>query len=165
MNTIINQCCLVLLATIIGTVALQAQNNATTFEQAIIIGASEEDSPVLNTVNGDSYMLFVNGGALVKEITVDTTWADFVFNANYKLPTLAQEETFIMENGHLTGFPSEKSLLDKGGVPLGAMTVAQQAKIEELMLHVIDLNKQLQQVQQYNQQLMQRIEALENDNK
>ncbi len=108
---------------------------------------------ISSTAEGDPYRLFVNGGGLFKEVKVETGWADYVFEEDYQLTSLEEVETIIEEEGHLHNTPSAEELEATGGVELGAMTVNQQEKIEELFLHLIELNKQVKELQVENAQL------------
>jgi len=91
--------------------------------------------------------LFVKGGGIFDEVKVDVNWADYVFEEDYELTPLAVVENHIEENGHLHNTPSATELEQNGGVELGAITVNQQEKIEELFLHLIELNKKYEQLQ------------------
>lgn len=114
-----------------------------------------------NDINedNDEYLLFVKGGTLSEEVTVRAGWADYVFNENYTLLPLEQVETFINTNGHLPNTPSAADL--NGTVKLGEATVKQQEKIEEIYLHLIELNKALKAE---NIELSAQVEALKTAN-
>lgn len=88
------------------------------------------------------YGLFVKGGILAEEVRVSlkSTWADYVFSKDYKLPTLEEVETQIKEKGHLCNVPSAKEIKENG-IELGEMSKIQQEKIEELTLYLIEQNK------------------------
>ncbi len=94
-----------------------------------------------------NYNLFVKGGILTEEIRVSlaTTWADYVFSKDYKMPTLPELEKQIKEKGHLPNMPSAKEVKDNG-IELGEMAKMQQEKIEELTLYIIAMNKELQEL-------------------
>ncbi|WP_308131051.1 hypothetical protein [uncultured Flavobacterium sp.] len=94
------------------------------------------------SVNVSNYNLFVKGGILTEEVRVNlqSAWADYVFDENYKLKSLKEVETFIKENGHLENVPSAKQVKDEG-LELGEMVKIQQEKIEELTLYIIEQNK------------------------
>ena len=100
-----------------------------------------------------SEKLHVNG----KIRTAQNTWPDFVFNKNYKLPTLMEVEEQIKRVGHLSGIPSEEEVV-KDGYVLGDMDARLLQKIEELTLYMIDLNKQVQQLKVENELLKSKIE-------
>jgi len=98
----------------------------------------------IGTVN-PTHKLSVNGNIHTKEVRVQTGWSDYVFYDDYQLPTLEEEEQHIEQKGHLLGFESEEDM--QGEVLLGDVSKRQQAKIEEMMLHLIQINKQLQTVE------------------
>jgi hypothetical protein len=88
--------------------------------------------------------LSVNGKIRAHEIRVETaSWPDYVFAKDYKLPSLQETEKHINENGHLPGIPSAQDV-KTNGIDLGEMHAKLLQKIEELTLHVIEQNKQLQ---------------------
>jgi len=96
-------------------------------------------------ITNPTHKLSVNGNIRAKEVRVETGWSDYVFYDDYQLPTLEEEEQYIEEKGHLLGFESEKDM--QGEVLLGDVSKRQQAKIEEMMLHLIQINKQLKTVE------------------
>lgn len=108
------------------------------------LGVNTKNLP--NTLNGESlsnYSLYVEGGLLTEEFRVQPSWADYVFEDDYKLMSLEDVENFIEENGHLPNVPSAKAV-QQIGIELGDIKRVQQEKIEELTLYIIDLNRQLQ---------------------
>lgn len=88
------------------------------------------------------------------DITVDmNNAADYVFDPAYNLQDLSEVENYVKENKHLPGIPSAAEMAENG------MSVAQMSnllleKIEELTLHMIELQKE-------NNALKSRIESLE----
>ena len=84
--------------------------------------------------------LSVNGRIRAKEVIVDTGWSDYVFAKDYKLAPLSEVEQHIEQQGHLPGVPSAQEVADKG-VSVGDMQAILLAKIEELTLHQIALEK------------------------
>lgn len=99
-----------------------------------------------NFIDGaTSYKLSVKGKIRAEEIKVYSTWADYVFNPSYKLPTLQEVESYITKNGHLQNVPSAKEITEKG-LELGEMAKIQQEKIEELTLYLIQQNKEIEEL-------------------
>ncbi len=99
-----------------------------------------------NFVDGaDVYKLSVKGKIRADAVKVYTTWAGFVFEKGYKLPSLNEVENFIKENGHLKGVPSA-SIVEKNGIDLGEMNKILLQKIEELTLYIIELDKEIQRL-------------------
>ncbi|THD33202.1 MAG: hypothetical protein DI588_04490 [Flavobacterium johnsoniae] len=110
------------------------------------------------SVNVAAYNLFVKGGILTEEVRVNlqSAWADYVFDENYKLKSLEEVETFIKENGHLENVPSAKQVKEEG-IELGEITKIQQEKIEELTLYLIELNKENKVLQKKLLELEEKI--------
>ena len=90
-----------------------------------------------------SYKLAVNGNILSKEIVVQSAWADYVFDENYQIPELKDVETFIGKNKHLPGIPSATDI-ETYGLKVGDVQTKMMAKIEELTLYIISLNKKIE---------------------
>lgn len=88
-----------------------------------------------------AYLLSVNGKIRAKELKVETGWSDFVFEKNYKLPSLKEVEQFIDANGHLPEIPSAKEV-ENNGIDVGKMESKLLQKIEELTLYIIEMKKE-----------------------
>jgi len=101
----------------------------------------------IGTSPNTEYVLAANGTIRAKEIKVDSDWADFVFEDNYQLMKLSELEQFIQKNGHLPDIPTEKEV-ETEGVSLGEMNAKLLQKIEEQTLYILQLQKQLQDVNQ-----------------
>lgn len=93
----------------------------------------------------DTYRLSVKGKMRAEEVKVYTTWADYVFDKEYKLPSLEEVEKHIKENGHLINVPSGREIEEKG-LFVGEMTKIQQEKIEELTLYLIQQKKEIEEL-------------------
>ena len=104
--------------------------------------------------------LSVNGKIRAKEIKVETAnWPDYVFGKEYKLPNLKETETFIKANGHLPGVPSA-TVAEKEGIELGEMNKVLLKKIEELTLHLIEKDKEIQALRKLEERLAKLEKAL-----
>jgi hypothetical protein len=100
-----------------------------------------------NTMPTGDEKLFVNGHIKAKEVVVSQTgWPDFVFDENYNLPKLEETEKFIKENKHLPNVPDAKTIEEKGACVAEMQKIMMQ-KIEELTLHIIDLNKKIKDLE------------------
>ena len=77
------------------------------------------------TDGADTYRLSVKGKVRAEEVKVYNTWADYVFNPNYALPSLKEVEAYIAKNGHLQNVPSAKEVTENG-LELGEMAKIQQ---------------------------------------
>jgi len=118
----------------------------------LLIGKASQNNP--------AYILDVNGKARANEIVVNTSGADFVFEKDYKLPTLSEVEAFIKEKKHLPEIPTASEMAENG-VSLGELNIKLLQKVEELTLHLIEKDKALKQEQAKNQSQDDRISRLE----
>lgn len=98
----------------------------------------------------NNYKLFVKDGIRTEKIKVDIAadngWADYVFDDNYELMDLKSLENFIKKNKHLPEVPTTNEAIEKG-IELKEMNILLLKKVEELTLHVIDLNKKIENLQ------------------
>jgi hypothetical protein len=89
-----------------------------------------------------TYKLEVNGTARTKEVIVETGWADYVFENDYKLKSIDELEAFVKENKHLPNIPKASEIESKG-LKVGETNKAMMEKIEELTLYIIQLKKEI----------------------
>jgi|GEM_PF-781675 len=100
----------------------------------------------IGTIETGTHKLAVEGSIGAREIKVEGSgWSDFVFEENYKLPTLREVEQHIQEKGHLQDIPSAAEVAENG-IFLGEMDSKLLQKIEELMLYTIEQQKELELV-------------------
>ncbi|MCQ2258240.1 MAG: hypothetical protein MJZ41_09670 [Bacteroidaceae bacterium] len=79
--------------------------------------------------------------------------ADYVFEDNYDLKQLSEVEAYVKENKHLPGIPSA-SEIEANGVSLSKMTNMLLEKVEELTLHMIQLEKENKELKAQMKELM-----------
>jgi len=118
------------------------------YGQSLVLTA--DNNVGIGTTTPDN-KLDVKGMIRAEEIKVELGWSDYVFYDDYQLPTLEQEEAHIEAKGHLLGFESEEDMA--GEIQLGDVSKRQQAKIEEMMLHLIEMKKEIEQLKKENEQL------------
>ncbi len=96
-------------------------------------------------LNTGTYSLAVNGSALFTKAVVkqSTSWPDYVFEPDYKLPALKDVETFLINNKHLPDMPTATEV-EKNGIDLGDTQTILLKKVEELTLYMIDQNKKME---------------------
>jgi hypothetical protein len=89
-----------------------------------------------------------NGLLHARRIKVDTdTWADFVFEKNYKLMPLNELQSYINENKHLPNVPSENEVVENG-VDLVEMNKILLQKVEELTLYLLQQQKEIDELKE-----------------
>lgn len=119
----------------------------------------------ISTANKAKYSLFVLGGVLSEDYSIGpkATWADHVFDTDYKLMDLKEVESFIATNNRLPDIPSA-SEVGAEGYSLHDMNVKLLQKVEELTLYSIEQNKEIEQLKEiansYNS-LLEKIEKIE----
>ena len=89
-----------------------------------------------------------------KDIRVDlNNAADYVFEDSYNLKSLKEVESYVKENKHLPGIPSAAEI-SQNGMSVSEMSNLLLEKVEELTLHLIQLEKE-------NEALKAKVESLE----
>ncbi|WP_062057791.1 hypothetical protein [Sediminicola sp. YIK13] len=115
-------------------------------------------SLAIGTSTSGTHKLAVEGSIGAREIKVEATgWSDFVFEDNYKLPTLEEVEQHIKKYGHLKDIPSTREV-EKNGINLGEMDARLLQKIEELTLYTIQQQKDINILQEKNREYEQLLE-------
>ncbi|MBT1699006.1 hypothetical protein KK083_19080 [Fulvivirgaceae bacterium PWU4] len=101
--------------------------------------------------------LTVKGNIHTQEVLIDLAGAvtppDYVFEENYNLSTLAEVEAYIKANKHLPEVPSASEML-RDGMNVTEMNMLLLKKVEELTLHLIELKKE-------NEKMQERLNKLE----
>lgn len=113
--------------------------NSLLFDNGVGIG--------IGTTAPGSYKLAVDGtiGARKLKVTQET-WADYVFASDYDLISIDSVEQFIRRNKHLPGVPSAIEIF-RDSLDVGGNQAVLLKKIEELTLYIIDLNKELKELE------------------
>lgn len=92
------------------------------------------------------YKLSVYGKLTANSIYVladnTTNWADYVFADGYRLTPLPELETYLKANRHLPEIPTTCDV-ETEGINVGVMNTLLLKKVEELTLHLIELNKKV----------------------
>ncbi|NJL75685.1 MAG: hypothetical protein HC892_12335 [Saprospiraceae bacterium] len=123
-------------------------------EGAVAIGTNQiPTSQQVGRQDLTNYKLFVCGGILADEWLVpNATWCDYVFAPDYALLPLEAVAAHIKQYGHLHNTPSAAKI-ETQGLPIKDITLNQQEKIEEIYLHLIQLNERLKTLEAENARL------------
>ena len=106
------------------------------------------DNKVGIGTNNPQSLLSVKGGIESQEVQVKATVADYVFADDYELMPLEELEKFINENNHLPNMQNDAQVAENRGlVKLGELSISLMEKVEELTLHVIELNKKIKKLE------------------
>jgi hypothetical protein len=122
-------------------------------------GSNEELFKIYN--NGNSYFkeslsigtnafhpdfrLQVCGGIKAKRVRVEESWCDYVFEDNYQLLPLNEVEKYYKTHKHLPDIPTS-SEIEINGLDLGKLVALQMKKIEELTIHMVEMQKEIERL-------------------
>lgn len=102
----------------------------------------------------------INGGVITANEVVTNKWRvptpDYVFEKGYKLRSLEEIESFVKEKKHLPDIPSAK-VLERDGMSIGEMNLQLLKTVEELTLHVIEMNKEIKRQKARNEALEDKV--------
>ncbi|MBC9933786.1 hypothetical protein [Chitinophaga qingshengii] len=109
------------------------------------------------------YQLAVAGSMIAERIKVKAkgAWPDYVFEKDYPLPSLKSTAAFIAQHKHLPEIPSAKEV-NSEGLDLGDMNARLLKKVEELTLHLIRQQEEIEKLQQQNHEILQQIRKMSN---
>lgn len=108
---------------------------------------------VKNSQNNKKFLVDSQGLVRAREIKVDAfTWPDYVFEEDYVLMPLSEVKEYIAENGHLPNVPSAEEV-ENEGQSLGEMNKILLEKVEELTLHLIRQQEELEKLKKNIQSL------------
>jgi hypothetical protein len=111
-----------------------------------VLGAANDN------LHGDA-KLQVAGKISAQMIVVHINkWADDVFDADYELMPLDELEAYVQRERHLPGIPPQRDV-ERDGIDLAQTNEMLLRKVEELTLHAIDQQKQIEEMER-------RIDAL-----
>ncbi len=114
----------------------------------VAIGADPNNLGTNNSSFATGFTLSVHGAAIAEELKIRTipTWPDYVFTPEHQLKSLEEVEQHIIDHGHLPNMAPAQEI-EKEGYYIGQMDVKLLENIEELMLHVIELNKKVKSLE------------------
>jgi len=81
-----------------------------------------------------------------------SSFPDYVFESDYNLLSLNQLHSFIKENKHLPNMPSEKEVVENG-LDVTDVVVKSVENIENIYLHLIQLNEKMEALEKENAEL------------
>ena len=116
----------------------------------------------IGTTNPDS-KLTVAGNIHAREVKVTVNAGavpDYVFANDYKLKSLQEVEEYIKQNSHLPEIPSAQEI-EKNGLMLAEMNMNLLKKIEELTLHAIAQQKNVDHLIKIVEEQNNRLNTLE----
>lgn len=130
-----------------NALAITDENATTTDKRRFIVktdGKTQIGTELLSSSpHYTSTMLSVNGKIVAKSCYITIAdWADYVFDANYKIPNLYDVEAYYKANKHLPEIPSEKEVLENG-VDIAEMNKLLLKKVEEITILLVNQQKEI----------------------
>ncbi len=138
-----------------NAVGIDVANDANSAYAPFVMAASQyvfSNGYVGIGVSNPVHPLQVAGTIGAEQVIVSSNGADYVLQPGYALTPLADLSQYIAQHRHLPDIPSAAEMQD-GGVDIGALQTKLLAKIEELTLHQIELDRQNQELQQQVREL------------
>ena len=121
------------------------------------------NTKVINVVDNSSgtsnFAVYQNGYVYSRELVVMATgsvFPDYVFSSDYKLMPLGDIKQYTDKYHHLPNMPTAKEVEEKGA-NVGEIQRVSVEKIEELYLHMIEMNKKLERLEKENVELKSEI--------
>ncbi len=85
-------------------------------------------------------------------ISSTASFPDYVFEKDYDIMPLNKLELFVDEHKHLPNMPSEKEVIENG-MDISKVTIKSVENIETIYLHLIELSKKVEALEQENAEL------------
>ena len=141
----------------IGNSATQTLIYGDFSKNQILLGAANANGNTGYAFASGAQTLHVKNGILADSLRLDyaSSWADDVFNTDYKIMPLHELKQFIQTYKHLPDIPSEADV-KASGLNVFEMNSKLLRKIEELTLHTIEQQKQIDELKCLVEKLMKK---------
>jgi hypothetical protein len=115
-----------------------------------------------NTTGTTNFAVYTTGYIYSRQVVVAATgvsFPDYVFTPNYKLMSLKEIKQFTDKYHHLPNMPTAEDVKENGA-NIGEIQRVSVEKIEELYLHMIELNKKMEKLEKENSELKSEISKI-----
>ncbi len=115
-----------------------------------------------NWNTGDAVTLIDENGYITCRkliVKISGSIPDFVFDKNYKIPTLYEEEQFYKTNKHLLGIPSAKEVIESG-MDVDQFISSLLQKLETSVIQNVEQQKELDNLKEQVNTLQKQVEQL-----
>lgn len=127
-----------------------------------LVVVKADGSMGIGTLTTGTNKLAVEGTIAARrmKVTQATPWPDYVFESTYSLPSLQAVEAFINKNKHLPDVPSASEIAAQGQ-DVGEMNTILLKKVEELTLHLISMQKEINLLKDSNKALEEQVKKIQ----
>lgn len=116
---------------------------------------------VLSDRSSNQFKITSNGFVTARQISVNTTTIpDYVFEPDYNLMSLSEVDSYIQKYKHLPNIKSASEYEAIGTVDISELQLKLLEKVEELTLHTIRQQKELEALKKQNEVLSNQLEQL-----
>ena len=114
----------------------------------------------------DNFALAVNGGIIASKVFIKEVkqWPDYVFSEDHELMDLHTLKSYLNDNRHLPGVPSEAEVIDKG-YDISEIQCVLLEKIEEMTRYILLLQEEIDELKTQNQEQTVQFTYDENGNR
>jgi Leucine-rich repeat (LRR) protein len=129
---------------------VSAQNTITLEPFCESFNCNGDGSVSLGTlISASGYKLSVQGKIITigARAMLASRWPDYVFEKNYSLMSLPDLKKYIQLNNHLPEIPTATQVKSMNGINTAEMSGLLLRKVEELTLHLINLNERLDNIE------------------
>ena len=106
----------------------------------ILDKSNSNATQLLDAEDVNNFKVYVERGIVAEDLALadrEVFLADYVFNEDYKLPSLEEQYAFVQQHKHLPGVIGQRDLDEQGYYRLNDMLIGQLKNLEELVLHTL----------------------------
>ena len=122
------------------------------------------DGNDLSFINGGTFSiqgtLLVNGATVPDYVFQSYFTGTSVLKPDYQMPSLSEVREFVAKHHHLPGVTSAEEVKAQGGIILNHATTQNLEKIEELFLHTLEQQEQIDALKKENAGLSKELEDM-----
>lgn len=143
-----------------GNTLLSIDNGDVVSNIPLII--ADNELSVRNSTGDTEFKVNALGEVRCRAVKVDLDpIPDYVFEDDYNLITIEELEAYIQKEKHLPNIPSANDYKEEGAVDIGELNRLLLEKTEEQALYIIEMNKEVKELEKDNKELLERLEKIE----
>ena len=128
----------------------EGELSASTYHPAFVMADNGKIGLGTNNPTEDLHVIgnIFAQGSIVPDYVFETYFdGQSQLNKNYKMLSLKETEDFVKKHKHLPRVPSAKDVEEQGGIIINQATLTNLEKVEELYLHIIEMNEEIKSLE------------------